>query len=507
MRSFTSHGADPEVVVIGAGPSGLFAAAELARHGVVARVVERLPAPHRQTRATAIQPGTLELLARAGLVEEVLAASVHVRSARVVDADLELVSEMGYAGIGCPWEFQCSLPQWRTEQILAERLAQLGGVVERGVAVSSMEERDDGVLIRLERADGTSTAVEAAWVIGAGGAHSVMRASMAEVLEGFTYPGTVLAADVRVRCDLDRDTSNLVATPHGFVLLAPLPDERWLTFIGDLDDGELAHLARASPSEVVAAGIGRRITADAAVEDVGWAASFHMHQRVAPRLAQGRRFLLGDAGHLSSPFGGEGLNAGLHDAQDIAWKLALAARGHARPALLESFEIERIAADHHVLEVSGRIDGMVRAAVEAARTGVRASPATPAQRAALARSRCLLDVTYAGSPLVGEHLGPGVQPPAPPGPGDRFPGRATLTGTSHHLLISGTADAAGVEHLHRRWRGLVDIVRGTSAPPASSGALLVRPDGHVGFRATPADAAGLAALDTFLDSYLVPAPI
>ena len=147
---------------------------------------------------------------------------------------------------------------------------------------------------------------------------------------------------------------------------------------------------------------------------------------------------------------------------------------------------------------------MVRAAVEAARTGVGASPATPTQRAALARSRCLLDITYAGSPLVGEHLGPGVQPPAPPGPGDRFPDRATLTGTAHHLLIFGTADDAGIERLHRRWRGLVDVVRGTGGPTDSSVALLVRPDGHVGFRATPADAAGLAALDAFLDSYLVP---
>ena len=308
-----------------------------------------------------------------------------------------------------------------------------------------------------------------------------------------------------MRCGLARDASNLVATPGGFVLLVPLPDERWLTFVGDLDDDELAGLARANPAEVVAAGIGRRITADAAVEDVGWAASFHMHQRVVPRLAEGHRFLLGDAGHLSSPFGGEGLNAGLHDAQDIAWKLALVAGGHGRPALLESFEVERLTADHQVLEVSSRIDGLARAAVEAARTGVRPSPATPAQRAALARSRCLLDVTYAGSPLVGEHIGPGVDAPAPPGPGERFPGRATLTGTAHHLLIFGTADAAGVERLDRRWRGLVDIIRGTGDPPASSCALLVRPDGHVGFRAAPADAAGLAALDAFLDSYLIPA--
>jgi 6-methylpretetramide 4-monooxygenase / 4-hydroxy-6-methylpretetramide 12a-monooxygenase len=205
----------------------------------------------------------------------------------------------------------------------------------------------------------------------------------------------------RSGCGLPHAISSLVVTRGGFVLLAPLPEDRWLTFVGDLDDDEVARLRRTSPAEVVAAGIVRRIRADVAVEDVGWATSFRMHQRVAPRLAQGRRFLLGDAGHLSSPFGGEGLDAGLHDAQDIAWKLALAVRGHGRPALLASFEVERLAAGHHVLEVSGQIDGMVRAAVEAARSGVGASPATPAQRRAMARARYLLDVTYAGSPSSG----------------------------------------------------------------------------------------------------------
>src|SRR5215217_6830287 len=179
MRSFAS-GARAQVVVIGAGPSGLFAAAELARHGVPARVVEREPVPHRQARATALQPGTLEILARAGVVDGVLAGSVHLGCARVFDAELRGVGELAFEGVGCPWEFQCSLPQWRTEQILAERLGELGGVVERGVAAASLEERDDGVLVRLERADGTPEAVEAAWVIGAGGAHSVTRASMAE---------------------------------------------------------------------------------------------------------------------------------------------------------------------------------------------------------------------------------------------------------------------------------------------------------------------------------------
>src|SRR5215218_9611745 len=107
-----------QVLVIGAGPSGLFAAAELARHGVSVRIVEREPVPHRQARATAVQPGTLEILARAGLVDAALAAAVHLGCARVFDADLRRVGELAFAGVDCPWEFQCSLPQWRTEQIL-----------------------------------------------------------------------------------------------------------------------------------------------------------------------------------------------------------------------------------------------------------------------------------------------------------------------------------------------------------------------------------------------------
>jgi 6-methylpretetramide 4-monooxygenase / 4-hydroxy-6-methylpretetramide 12a-monooxygenase len=508
MRSFSASGAPPQVMVIGAGPSGLFAAAELARNGVPTRVVEREPEPHHQARATALQPGTLEVLARAEVVDRVLAASVHLGCARVLDAGLRPVGELAFAGVGCPWEFQCSLPQWRTEQILAERLMELGGVVERGVAASSLEERDDGVLVRLERTDGTPGAVEAEWVIGAGGAHSVTRASMAEALEGFTYSGAALAADVRVRCGLPRDGSNLIATPEGYVLLAPLPDQRWITFVGDLDDGESRRLASAAPREAVAVAIDRRVAGEIVVDDVAWAAPFRMHHRVVSRLAEGRRFLLGDAGHLSSPFGGEGLNSGLQDAHDIAWKLALALRGRGRPALLESFERERLAADDHVLEVSNRVDGMVRAAVEATRTGVRRSPPTAAQLAALARSRCMLDVSYAGSPLVGEHLGPGVEAPPAPGPGERFPDRTALAGTAHHVLLFGAVEDAGAARLRRRWDGLVDVVHATGAPRraglSTSGAVLVRPDGHIGFRAAPADAAGVAAFDAHLDSYIVP---
>jgi 6-methylpretetramide 4-monooxygenase / 4-hydroxy-6-methylpretetramide 12a-monooxygenase len=495
-----------DVLVVGAGPSGLFAAAELARHGLQPRVIEREPEPHRQARATAVQPGTLEILDQAGIAGRVLAASAHLPFARVFDSGLRCRAEMAFAGVGCRWEFQCSLPQWQTERILAERLAELGGTVERGVGVVSVQQRDGGLRVGLERGGEPAATAEAAWVVGAGGARSVTRGSMAEDLAGTTYPGTALVADLRVSCGLPRDGGALVGSPGGYVLLAPLPGQRWICFVGDLDEAEAGRLDHDRSLAGVAAAIGRRIPADLLrVDDVAWAAPFRMHSRLAPRLADRRRFLLGDAGHLSSPFGGEGLNSGLHDAHNLGWKLALAHRGRARPSLLESFAAERAAADRHVLEVSDTMHEMAYGAVESARTGVYPAPPGPERVAGLVRARSMLDISYAGTPLVGEYLAPGRAFGAGPAPGERYPGRAGLSGTRHHLLVTGPADDEALGRLGHRWRDMVEISRAAGGAPDAGTAILVRPDGYVGFRARPAGRAGLAALDSHLGSYLLPA--
>jgi 6-methylpretetramide 4-monooxygenase / 4-hydroxy-6-methylpretetramide 12a-monooxygenase len=490
-----------DVLVVGAGPSGLFAAVDLARHGVLARVVEREPQPHRQARATALQPGTLEILARAEVLDEVLASSMHLTFARVFDRELTQASEMRFAGAGCRWEYQCSLPQWRTEQILADRLSSLGVAIERGVSASSVEPRADGVRVTLERADGSKETVETRYAIGAGGAHSVTRTTMAGGLGGDTYPGTALAADVRVRCGLPRDGGALIATPEGYVLLAPLPDDWWLTFIGDLYDEEIDRLEHDRSADTIAGLLSRRITGKLELVDVDWASRFQMHRRIASRLAGERWFLLGDAGHLSSPFGGEGLNSGLHDGHNLAWKLALTVRGLARPALLHSFEPERLIADRQVLEVSDRLHGLAHAAVEAARSGVRPAPPTTEQVAALVRERSMLDITYAGGPLLGEYLAPGAPPPPDPEPGDRFPDQISPR-TSHRLLLFGAADDDAAAGLRQRWAGLVDVAEaGTDG--RRTGAVLIRPDGYVSFRANATDAPALAAIEQHLDSYLI----
>jgi hypothetical protein len=232
-----------------------------------------------------------------------------------------------------------------------------------------------------------------------------------------------------------------------------------------------------------------------------------MHRRLVPQLADGRCFLLGDAGHLSSPFGGEGLNSGIHDGYNLGWKLALELRGRGRPRLLESFAAERLAADRHVLVVSDLLHQQAYRAVESARTGIVPAPPTPAEVAAMVQSRSMLDVSYAGSPLVGQYPAD-TRTQMTPAPGDRYPDRVALAGPGHHLLLFGAPEDALALSLRRRWRGVVEISHATGDPRraglAAGGAVLVRPDGHVGFR-TPADSAGLGALDSHLDSYLIPA--
>jgi 2-polyprenyl-6-methoxyphenol hydroxylase-like FAD-dependent oxidoreductase len=173
----------PIVLIVGSGPAGLFAACELLRHGVRPRIVERRLAPHDETRGTALQPAVLEILDRGGLIGPFLRAGVRIRQIQILGPGLREIGIADLAGIGCKYEFQCSLPQWRTESILREHLQSHGLEIEFCTEVTSIE--DDPAGLRVTLATGGQTeVVTAAYVLGAGGGHSVTRHSMQEHLDG-----------------------------------------------------------------------------------------------------------------------------------------------------------------------------------------------------------------------------------------------------------------------------------------------------------------------------------
>jgi 2-polyprenyl-6-methoxyphenol hydroxylase-like FAD-dependent oxidoreductase len=492
----------PAVLIVGAGPAGLFAACELVRHGVKPRIVERRLTPHHEARGTALQPATLEIIDRAGLIEPFLRAGVHIRQVHLLGPGLQEIATTKFAGIGSKYEFQCSLPQWRTETILRERLESLGVKIEYGTEVKSIEERAADLLVTLE-AGGRTENLAAAYVLGAGGAHSVTRYSMQEHLDGMSYDGRFIVADAKFRLPFPPQCGRVVVGPTGFGLFSPLPDNRWLIFVNRNETDMRTALPTA---DELGALLNARAGVDLSLHDLQWASYFKMHKRAAERLSDRRRFLLGDAAHLSSPLGGEGLNAAFMDAADIAWKLALVVHDGARPSLLDSYAVERGIADHHVLDVSDEIHTFVMNLIAMCDRGALAvPPPDPASDMAATRRRSMLDISYAGSALVGQ-AGTGIDGLAP---GTRFPACHHLGGTRHHLIAFGQVPR--LDYLRARWDKLVSIVDAstaafdaTAAGVPECGAILVRPDGFVGFRANPTNEMTMDALDAHLATYLIP---
>ncbi len=503
--------ADTDVLIAGAGPVGLTAAAELRRQGVDCRIIDRLPARLPYAKAVGIQPRTLEIWDRMGMVRAALEAAVPMRGQLLyVDGapqgriELLLPPEV-------PYGFAV-LPQYDTERLLEEHLARFGTGIERGVELVSFTQDADGVLSRISMADGAEQELRSRFLVGCDGAHSIVRKTLGLAFEGGAFPDAYMLADVEVDWSLpqgygvralhhgaDAGTDDvLVCIPlpgnHRYRMSMPVPPELSVAAAPDGRDGggdPVAHgleTGRAPRIEHIQAVLDRLSPEPTTATAMRWSSVFRISHRLVDRYGDGRVFVAGDAAHIHPPTGAQGMNTGIQDAYNLAWKLALVLEGTARPRLLDSYHAER----HPVgEEVVGRT---VRHAAE----GVQADPDDVAT--VLLREAQLL-VAYPDSPIVG----PGTAGADGPQPGERAPDcGGLLSGVAAvplrlydllrergHVLVLYADSAAAVP-------ACGEVVAGTrrSTGTAATAAItacvvLAEPDSDVPYGATDADGAPL----------------
>ncbi len=404
---------EPEVLVVGAGPVGLTVANLLTRQGVRCRVVDAGDGPVRESRATDVHARTLELLATVGLADALVARGRTAKAANFYGSGRR-VTCVRLDQLATPYPFALGVPQYETERLLLDALADAKGPpVERGVTLTGLTQQGASVHVTLSHREGREETVTVPWVVGCDGSRSAVRRALGIAFEGETYPESFLLADVRVQWALPDDELHIFLSERGFFQALPMPGARRCRLFLDLADEPSPDEfdATGAPTPALFARLAKeRVALPIAFDDFGWRSRFRIHKRLAARYRDRRVFLAGDAAHVHSPVGGQGMNTGIQDAFNLAWKLSLAVRGRGSEALLDSYDEERRAVGRLVLRethFATRMSMLRSPLLCAVRDATSAwmSSATPFQRW-LAEVTGELRVHHAGSTIVAEDRAP-----------------------------------------------------------------------------------------------------
>jgi 2-polyprenyl-6-methoxyphenol hydroxylase-like FAD-dependent oxidoreductase len=360
--------ASAEVLVVGSGPVGLTMAAELARHGISCRIIDRLADPLPYCRAIGVTPRTLEVWDDMGIVGPLIDAGVWLVGTRSILNDSP-AQDVQNDLFGLPYG-HLGIPQPETERILAEHLATFGVAVERSVTLTSLKQDSRSVQVELLHADNSKETAAFQYVVGCDGAHSAVRRLSEIPFEGDQFPYTFMLGDVVLDCDLPRGMVLRAVRPNengapDFLVAIPLPERsRYRVSMLAPKAPAFDEGARASGSDqshglqtelppptleelqVVA---DRLFPQKLQMSDLRWSSLFRISMRLAARYREGRAFIAGDAAHIHPPTGGQGMNTGIQDAYNLAWKMALVLHGKASPDLLDTYETERRAVGAEVV--------------------------------------------------------------------------------------------------------------------------------------------------------------
>src|SRR5215213_4132367 len=334
---------DSITLIVGAGPTGLTLAIELARRGVPFRIIDREAERTKSSRAIGTQARTVEVFRLMGIPESALEPAVRPRALRFAERDRTLARISFDVDLPGASPRLISMDEADTERVLEQRLEQLGGRVERGTELLGFRVDGERVTATVQGPGGTSE-IESKFLVGADGAHSTVRREAGIGFAGAAYPERFLLADLDIDWNLPHDEGHIWIGDDGLVAAIPLPGERRYRVIVPLPP---AYAAKEYESEAAIATEAEIFLAQRTglplrrVGDPIWASAFRIQRRQADRYRSGPVFLAGDAAHVHSPVGGQGMNTGIQDAFNLGWKLALAARDQAAPGLLDTYQAER----------------------------------------------------------------------------------------------------------------------------------------------------------------------
>ena len=345
---------DTDVLVVGAGPTGLMLANQLVRRGVRVLVVDRHAGPSLQTRALGVQARTLEIYAHLGIVEPALDLGKRATGANVwVQGRRSARIPLGDIGRDLsPYPFLLILGQDDNERLLGDALRDRGTTVQWNTELVDLVQDAGHVTASLKYPDGTIGEVTAAWMAGCDGSRSAVRELNGIAFEGAPYEHVFFVADVQVTGPMIPDELNVYLWREGFHLLFPMRGTDHWRFVGILPE-ELRERHDLKFEEVIPS-VRQKTGAGLSFKACTWFSTYRIHHRCAERFRDRRCFLLGDAAHIHSPVGAQGMNTGLQDAYNLAWKLALVVSGGAGPALLDSYEDERMPVARRLLSTTDR---------------------------------------------------------------------------------------------------------------------------------------------------------
>lgn len=334
---------DCEVLVVGAGPVGLATALSLVAQGVAVRIIDDRPARHAVARASAIHARTLELLAPFGVADRIAAYAQPIHQVRFFDAGGQEVFTRQLRAIDSPYPAQQNLQQWHTEWILAEQLLARGVKVEAATRFTGFEQDSDGVLARLETPEG-GTALRCRYLVGADGARSAVRTACGLRLEGRDYPERWIAAQLDIEHSAVLTDVQALFGAERFAFALPLDGALMFFAVLKPEEYRDARSGPAEPAHVMAIyqeTFGAFSPLASTVLGMSWTGYFVMHSCCAPAFRVGKVFLAGDAAHLVSAAGGYGMNTGIQDGINLAWRLAARLRLGADETILDGYDSDR----------------------------------------------------------------------------------------------------------------------------------------------------------------------